>query len=384
MFGISKKQVGTMRHRHEQLPNHSKLAQADDSKPPPRRCSRSWLRRLVGLLFIYRRLIMRLLMACITLRLLILANKNKGRVIKQMTERAFYNDVLSKQRLIPPPSREVLIPDDVRVSVVIMNHGRPYMIKKSNLMTTLLAHHSIDEVMLLHSNPKTKFDYEHPKVTNIDAIEVNAKIGLSLRFHFCQEAKNPWVMLVDDDQEISASAIDQLLSEFHANPHRIVGRYGRGYSFWSAPSRYGYNTKTLQGDVEVVLTKFMVLERHLCHSFFDYSHLISDILPESKPLWNAEDIFMSLTANHIYKVPLDGPYNNYAMPLDIWEADDKEYNDGVEETDNVSGNMDRIKLSNSDAAVYWSAYSKAQTHTRYRGRLWYNAKRRIARLNDIK
>jgi hypothetical protein len=309
----------------------------------------------------------------------------KLRVSQYATDTVFYYEVLSYQALTPPASREVLIPPEFKVSVVIMNHGRPYMIKKSNLMPTLLAHDSIDQVLLCHSNPKTKFDYEHPKVTNIDAIEANQKVGLSLRFQFCQQAKNPWVMIVDDDQEISASAIDQLLSEYATNPKRIVGKFGRGYSFWSAPSRYGYNTKTLQGDVEVVLTKFMVLEKQLCHSFFEYSPLVSDLLPESKPLWNAEDIFMSLTANHVYKVPFRGPYNNYAMPLDVWEADDIKYKGaGDIETENVSGNMDRIKLDNSNSMVYWSAWSKAQKHTRYRGRLWYHAKRRLAKFDDIK
>eukprot|EP00545_Synedropsis_sp_CCMP1620_P014030 CAMPEP_0119018944 /NCGR_PEP_ID=MMETSP1176-20130426/20659_1 /TAXON_ID=265551 /ORGANISM="Synedropsis recta cf, Strain CCMP1620" /LENGTH=320 /DNA_ID=CAMNT_0006973057 /DNA_START=269 /DNA_END=1231 /DNA_ORIENTATION=- len=300
---------------------------------------------------------------------------------QKVTDAAFYYEVLSKQQNNLPASREVVIPADVKVSVIIMNHGRPYMLKKSNLMPTLLAHNSIDQVMICHSNPKTKFDYDHPKVTHIDAIEANKKMGLSLRFHFCQEAKNPWIMIVDDDQEISSSAIDQLLSEFAANPKRIVGKFGRGYSFWSAPWRYGYNTKNIMGDVEVVLTKFMALERQLCHRFFEYSHLVSDLLPESKPLWNAEDIFMSLTANHVYNVPFSGPFNNYAMPLDVWEAPDAVYKDGDIEVDNVSGNLDRITWYNDGLQPYLTAYSKATTHTRYRGRLWYNAKRRLAALN---
>jgi Glycosyl transferase family 64 domain len=310
-------------------------------------------------------------------------NSKVNRLYRDFKVRAFYNDVLSKQRLVPPPFREVTTPKDVRVSVVLMNHGRPYMIQKSTLIPTLLEHENIDEILLCHSNPKTKFQLVQPKVKNIDATEMNKKIGLALRFHYCQDAKNPWVIIVDDDQEVTANAIDQLLSEFNDNPRRIVGRYGRGYSYWSAPSRYGYNTDTLLGDVEVVLTKFMILERQLCYKFFNYAHVINDILPESKPLWNAEDIFMSLTANHVYKVPLYGPYNNYAMPLDVKEADDKLYNDGDGNNENVSGNLDRINLTNSDASAYWSAYNKAQTHTRYRGRLWYLAKTRLAALDDV-
>ena len=98
-----------------------------------------------------------------------------------------------------------------------MNFSRPYMIRESKLMRTLLDHPSVDEILLLHGNPKTAFEYMHPKVVNIDATVSNDEMGLSLRFYFCQLAKNDWVIHVDDDMEFHPTTLNSLLVEFDKN-----------------------------------------------------------------------------------------------------------------------------------------------------------------------
>lgn len=156
-------------------------------------------------------------------------------------------------------------------------------------MRTLLSHPNVDEVLLLHANPKTAFEFVHPKVVNIDAIEYNDEMGLSLRFYFCQLARNDWVIHVDDDMEFTVSALNELLIEFSRNPHRIVGRFGRDLTLGN--SFNGYNSKDTHKATEVILTKLMVMERQTCGAFFSYAHLVwNDVvlaLPEG-PLWNGE------------------------------------------------------------------------------------------------
>lgn len=130
--------------------------------------------------------------------------------------------------------RAFLLPANQKVSVVVMNHNRPRMIRESQLFKTFTAHPAINEILLCHSNPTTKFDFLHAKVKNIDAVAANTEIGLSLRFRYCETAVNDWVIMVDDDMELSAKAVDQLLNEFAADTHRIVGHYGRNYNFLKA------------------------------------------------------------------------------------------------------------------------------------------------------
>lgn len=261
-----------------------------------------------------------------------------------------------------------------KVSVVLMNHSRPRMIKESaGLMPTLLKHPSVDEIILLHSNPKTAFKYIHPKVVNIDASKENNRMGLSIRFHFCQLAKNDWVIHVDDDMEFTEQTLNELLTEFSKNTHRIVGKFGRDRkenSFFN-----GYTSKSTSKETEVVLTKLMVMEREICSAFFQYSNLIwEDVVLNSSdgPLWNGEDIFMSLVANHVY----GREKNNYAMDwLDVRDAPNhlKDYKNGILD---ISGGFQGFRPFDY---YWWLSLLARNRHYAYRGSMWGVAKERLSR-----
>ena len=72
-----------------------------------------------------------------------------------------------------------------KVSVVLMNHSRPRMIKESTLVPTLLQHPSVEEVLIMHTNPKAQFNFVHPKVINTDATTENDQMSLSVLLYFC-------------------------------------------------------------------------------------------------------------------------------------------------------------------------------------------------------
>jgi hypothetical protein len=269
-----------------------------------------------------------------------------------------------------------------KISVVLMNFSRPRMIRESAMMRTLLSHPNVDEVLLLHANPKTAFEFVHPKVVNIDAIEHNDEMGLSLRFYFCQLAKNPWVLHLDDDMEFTTEALNELFIEYDRNPHRIVGRFGRDLS--PGNSFNGYNSKNQHKLTEVVLTKLMVMERDICSAFFEYAHLVWNdvILHDGEgPLWNGEDIFMSLVANHVYGKPTDGrEFNNYAMDwLNVWQADDslKDYDNGKHD---ISGGMIGYRFWDWQ---WWQTVLRRNSHYSYRGSLWQIARDRLKELASV-
>jgi hypothetical protein len=266
-----------------------------------------------------------------------------------------------------------------KVTVVLMNFSRPRMIRESTMMRTLLSHPNIDEVLLLHSNPKTAFEFVHPKVTNIDAVETNNELGLSLRFFYCQIARNEWILHLDDDMEFTTEALNELIIEYERNPKRIVGRFGRDMT--PGNSFNGYSSKDRHKSTEVVLTKLMLMERDLCSAFFEYAHLVwNDVILHNAegPLWNGEDIFMSLVANHVYEQLKDAsPYNNYAMDwLDVWQADDalKDYENGKYD---ISGGMKGIQFWDWR---WWQTVLKRNRHYSYRGHLWKVAKERLKEL----
>lgn len=287
-------------------------------------------------------------------------------------------------RLTPPLIRgaglQIPLPlPKEKVSVVLMNFSRPRMIRESSMMRTLLSHPNVDEVLLLHANPQTAFEFVHPKVVNIDAIEHNDEMGLSLRFYFCQLAKNQWVLHLDDDMEFTTEALNELFIEYSRNPHRIVGRFGRDLT--PGNSFNGYNSKSRHKSTEVVLTKLMVMEQDICSAFFQYAHLVWNdvILHDGEgPLWNGEDIFMSLVANHVYGKPTDGrEFNNYAMDwLNVWQADDslKDYDNGKLD---ISGGMRGIRFWDWR---WWQTVLRRNRHYSYRGFLWQTARDRLQEL----
>ena len=186
-------------------------------------------------------------------------------------------------------------------------------------------------------------------------------------------------MHLDGDMEFTTQALNDLFIEFGRNTRRIVGRFGRDLT--PGNSFNGYNSKNRHKSAEVVLTKFMVMERDTCASFFEYADLIWNdvVLHEGEgPLWNGEDIFMSLVANHIYGEPKDGrEFNNYAMDwLDVWQADDslKDYSDGKLD---ISGGMTGYSLYDWR---WWQTLLRRNRHYSYRGRLWQTARQRLDEL----
>ena len=335
----------------------------------------------------------KLLLVLLLVVLLILVSPLPARLMVHSSDSyaQHWQDLEAIQKIALPPG------NSLHITAVIMNHNRPRMLRESNLMSTLLAHDAIRQVLLCHSNPATAFDWQHDKVTNINATAANQEMGLALRFWYAATAAvNDLVLLVDDDMELAPAAIDGLLRgllwqqqqmDKHQPNHVIIGHYGRGYHYWTALLRNGYHTRTLYGHVPVVLTKLMLLPRTLCAAFFDYEAVVwNDLVrPYSRPLWNGEDIFVNCVANHLGNVPASsgGPYRNLALAnLPVWEAssalDDEDTTKGA--VHDVSGNMERHSIWKVGVWNWWQSLCKAQAHAAFRGRLWAAAVERLAKL----
>jgi hypothetical protein len=147
------------------------------------------------------------------------------------------------------------------------------------------------------------------------------------------------------------------------------------FSFALFSSFNGYCSKDTSKESEVILTKFMVMERDTCSAFFKYSHLIwEDVILNNGegPLWNGEDIFMSLVSNHVYDA---GSENiNYAMDwLDVRSAPEelKDYTDGKFD---ISGGFSGLRFWSFG---WWRSLLNRNRHYSYRGVLWKQAKERL-------
>lgn len=277
-----------------------------------------------------------------------------------------------------PEPKTIPFPDpSIQISVVIMNYGRPRMLQSSSLLPTLCDHPNVQTIFLCHANALTQFHYDHAKVQNIHAVADNAQYGLALRFWHCRVAPTQWVLIIDDDMECYASTINELIAVALAQQQKglVVGKYGRSYNYWKVPHRHGYEYATkLNGTVEVVLTKLLLVERSLCEHFFRYEPLVRDLVQQSSPYWNGEDIFLNLVANHVDHPNASTVFRNVALPeLQAWEASNA-YKDDDQGLLDINGNMDR---HTSGWRQYGTAYWRNLKNAYYRGWFWYHAKKRL-------
>jgi len=279
--------------------------------------------------------------------------------------------------------------DDTKVSVVLMNFARPRNVQESKLMPVLTSHQSIDEIVLLHANPKTIFNYTHEKVRNVNATLEDKEMGLAIRFAFCSQVKTPYVIHLDDDIEFPPETINELMAEFQKNTKRIVGLAGRSQTLLNTGSdTNSYTILDAPYETEVVLTRLMIMETEICKQFVKYSPLLEDLASQGTgPKWNGEDIFMSLVANHVYEQEQRNqpgashgqqqPHYNYAMP---WlKHKNVEYiYPGSFEFDINGG----IRGFHPFSADYWSKFFYLRKNLKFRGYFWKTAKKRLQELSE--
>ena len=153
-------------------------------------------------------------------------------------------------------------------------------------------------------------------------------------------------MFLDDDLLPSAKAFEVLIAAFSADTNRIVGKWGR-----SQHVKPFYDTIDCDGLCDVVLTKFMIMRRADIGRFFDYATTMGMDrgLPGSTPVWNGEDIFMSLVNSHCKGVS----HKHLAMPsLDVVPIASLTGSQNA-----ISGDIpkDFRALIPSDSALVWSS-----------------------------
>jgi hypothetical protein len=186
------------------------------------------------------------------------------------------------------------------ISIILLNWKRPLNIK--NKILPILEHNNmVDEIIISHGNKGTIFKYisQKKKIIHRDDSELNNKYGLSLRFLCALTCKNKYVLFMDDDEIIYNEEIYKYYKLLVESNYGIVGKYGRKL-YKNHDNKFQYNFHNTIGICDVILTKFMILKKQIIYDFFNYSYLVHDIQQYAKPLWNGEDIFISLIARKRY------------------------------------------------------------------------------------
>lgn len=182
-----------------------------------------------------------------------------------------------------------------KLSAIVMNHSRPQMAKK------LVEHLSqnvphIDEILLI--NNKAENAIYPPNAKIIDGTGLHEKYGVRVRFIYGSQAKNKYVLFLDDDFFPDPRSVSVLLGKIVRDPSVIHGTHGRSLGYRDAVWE---DIKTLlrwgspQKENDIVLTKCLVVDKDYLKLFEDNAHLVDDFAQNSPGAkWNGEDIFLNL------------------------------------------------------------------------------------------
>eukprot|EP00052_Salpingoeca_macrocollata_P012330 m.95523 g.95523 ORF g.95523 m.95523 type:complete len:812 (+) comp18431_c0_seq1:1-2436(+) len=260
----------------------------------------------------------------------------------------------------------------LQATVVLLNWQRSDYVQH-HLLPVLLAHPGIGQVVVSHGRRDRSglFAMQHPKLLQVDDTDRNAELGLSLRFHRCHEhATHEAVIHLDDDTELSLSAIDRLLEAYANNPTRISGPVARKLR-WN----YFYASEKSACNAPVVLTKLMIMPRRLCRHFLNFAPHVLDLAHQGTPRWNGEDIFMSLVAGHVLGTGPDAAQQQHHARLTT--LSDVRWPAVGNAGSAISGNLDDTSVFSLE---WWQRVGKAHTHKSHRTALWKAAAARLARL----
>lgn len=180
------------------------------------------------------------------------------------------------------------------LTCVLMNWKRPDNIR-NEILPALSQCPLIGEVILCHCHPETSFRcYSNRfRIRHRDDVANNETHGLSIRFLAAREATYPTVVLMDDDLVVHPATFYNLKTLYDQNAPCLVAKWGRNLS----PSG-GYSSSpipTTQRTAPIALTCLMMVSRRLCRDLLPAPHPLQGFVEQhSTPLWNGEDIYISL------------------------------------------------------------------------------------------
>ena len=112
-----------------------------------------------------------------------------------------------------------------QVTVVLLNWLRQDNVRL--IVETLENYTAVSEVLVLMCNPETRFSISTSKAKALDFSALETAWGLTGRFKACLLARNPWVLVMDDDLLVTEAGLDRLLQAKSMAADRLVGFFAR-------------------------------------------------------------------------------------------------------------------------------------------------------------
>jgi len=168
------------------------------------------------------------------------------------------------------------------LTAIVLNWKRPQNMPR--ILDSLRQSELIFEIIVWNNNPDRVFTASD----DIVVINTNRDLGLNTRFAAALLAKQDAILFIDDDIVLSPEKINRLYLHWQESPEVCHAAFGRRCG--SGP----YNKIDAWGEVDVVLTKAVIVNRSICLRAAVNTLLLDDL--PGRPKGNGEDILLSYTA----------------------------------------------------------------------------------------
>ncbi len=179
-----------------------------------------------------------------------------------------------------------------KISFVILNYKRPKNLIE-HIIPSLLENKLTHKIIISHALEETYFDnYSNDeRVLHLKHFKQNKKVGLYCRFLAFQKTNTNCIVFQDDDFLIDNDSIIFCYEKWLKEKHSIHGFAGR----LIAKDAYVMQD-VVSENVPVILTQFAMTSRFIIRKAIEMSYLVAPYVKECNPIWNGEDIFLSIVS----------------------------------------------------------------------------------------
>ena len=179
-----------------------------------------------------------------------------------------------------------------KITFVILNYKRPRNLVE-HILPSLLKNELIDKIIVSHALRETCFDtyVYNDRLLQLKNFEEQKKVGMYCRFLATERATTECIAFQDDDFVVDNASIKFCYEQWLEDKHSIHGVTGR------VITETTYIPKNaLSAHVPVILPHFAMTSSLTIKKVMELAPIVAPYVQDCKPIWNGEDIFLSVVA----------------------------------------------------------------------------------------
>ena len=179
-----------------------------------------------------------------------------------------------------------------KITFVLLNYKRPDNLIK-HIIPSLLKNELTHKIIVSHALRETCFDtYVHDdRLLQLKSFEEQKRVGMYCRFLATERATTECIAFQDDDFVVNNASIKFCYEQWLEDKHSIHGVTGRVIT----ENTY-IPENTPSAHVPVILPHFAMTSSLTIKKVIELAPIVAPYVQDCKPIWNGEDIFLSIVA----------------------------------------------------------------------------------------